>query len=168
MNACKEWKDKILESCLIDTFPPDLHRHLEKCGACASALAELRLRQTEIESGLRQIVQAAEPSAGFRAHVLAAAESQTVWRKRQWAWAGAVAAATLLIVLTFRHDNTPPRQDPALKAAEEMSRWQAPTDVLLRSPVDTLLRSKPRVSDVYFSVKPQQPRLKTVQDERRR
>ena len=168
MNVCNEWKNKIVESCLIDTSPPDLRHHLERCDACASALAELRVRQAEIDSGLKHLVGGTEPSIGFRARVLAAAESQTGWRKRQWVWAGAVAATLILTLATFLTDKTPPQQDPALTAAEEMSRWQAPTDVLLRSPVDILLRSKPRVSDVYFSVNPRQPRLKTIQDEGRK
>ncbi len=168
MNACKKWKNKILESCLIDTSPPDLRRHLERCDACASALAEMRVRQTEIDSSLKHLVGGTEPSTGFRTRVLAAAESQTGWRGWPWAWAGAVAATLVLTLATFLTDKTPPRQDPALTAAEEMSRWQAPTDVLLRSPVDPLLRSNPRVSDVYFSVIPQRPRLRTVQDEGRK
>ena len=134
MIGCGEWKDQLLDFALDASAARGLEQHLQACPVCAAALAELRARRERMDTGLRQLVQSAEPSTDFRARVLAA-----------------VAALVLFAVLG---GPLGPQPDLALMAAQELSRWQSPTETLLRSPAEELLQSAPPLGQFYFSLEP--------------
>ncbi|MCH7987096.1 MAG: hypothetical protein IH847_11015 [Acidobacteria bacterium] len=154
MIGCGEWKDQLLDFALDASAARGLEQHLQACSACAAALAELRARRERMDAGLRQLVQGAEPSTEFRARVLAAVEAQPRHVGLWPAWAGALAAVAALVLFAVLVGPLGPQPDPALMAAQELSRWQSPTETLLRSPAEELLQSAPPLGQFYFSLEP--------------
>lgn len=156
MTACREWKDRLLETALgapvhgepVQGEPADarLAAHLRACAGCAAALEELAARRAQMDAAVRQLVGGAEPSPAFRARVLAAAETLPVTGAGQPAWLGALAAVAVMVLAGVLLQ--PPA--PAPRPAPSLSEWRSPTDWLLRTPGDELLRSTPRVGDFYF------------------
>lgn len=154
MIGCGEWKDQLLDFALDASAARGLEQHLRACPACAAALAELRARRERMDAGLRQLVQGAEPSTEFRARVLAAVEAQPRHVGLWPTWAGALAAVAALVLFAVLVGPLGPQPDPALMAAQELSRWQSPTETLLRSPAEELLQSAPPLGQFYFSLEP--------------
>ncbi len=154
MISCGEWKEQLLDFALDASATRGLGQHLQACPACAAALAELRARRERMDAGLRQLVQGAEPSTEFRARVLAAVETQPRHVGLWPAWAGALAAVAALVLFAVLVGSLGPQSDPALMAAQELSRWQSPTETLLRSPAEELLQSAPPLGQFYFSLEP--------------
>ncbi len=154
MIGCGEWKDQLLDFALDASAARGLEEHLRACPACAAALVELRSRQEQVDAGLRQLVQGAEPSTEFRARVLAAVEAQPRHVGLWPTWAGALAAVAVLVLIAVLVGSLGPQPDPALMAAQELSRWQSPTETLLRSPAEELLQSAPPLGQFYFSLEP--------------
>lgn len=156
MNACHRWYDLLLDNAVGGLDPAaaaKVEDHLASCAACAATLAQLRAREQQIGAALGQLVRGAEPSAAFRARVLAAARAPVAPAVWQPAWKGATAAvAVLLLAAVFL---------PALAerwaalsqtkpAAASLSAWRSPTESLLRSPANELLQSTPRLGEFYF------------------
>ena len=141
MIGCGEWKDQLLGFALDASAARGLEQHLQACSACAAALAELRARRERMDAGLRQLVQGAEPSIEFRARVLAAVETQPRQLGLWPAWAGALAAVAALVLFAVLVGPLGPQPDPALMAAQELSRWQSPTETLLLRDWASVLRA---------------------------
>ncbi len=154
MIGCGEWKEQLLDFALDASAARRLEQHLQACPACAAALAELRARRERMDTGLRLLVQGAEPSTEFRARVLAAVETQPRQLGLWPAWAGALAAVAALVLFAVLVGSLGTQPDPALMAARELSRWQSPTETLLRSPAEELLQSAPPLGQFYFSLEP--------------
>lgn len=154
MIGCHDWKDQLLDFALGASAARGLEEHLQACRACSAALVELRARREGMDAGLRQLVQGAEPSAHLRARVLAAVEAGSARKGWRPAWTAALAAVAGLVLVAVLVGRLGPQPDPALVAAQELSRWQSPTEVLLRSPLDELLQSAPRLGQSYFSLEP--------------
>ncbi len=149
-----EWKEHLMDFDLGAPTAHGLEQLQRACPACAAALAELRARRERMDAGLRQLVQGAEPSIEFRARVLAAVETQPRHVRLWPAWAGALAAVAVLVLIAVLVGPLAPQPDPALMAAHELSRWQSPTETLLRSPAEELLQSAPPLGQFYFSLEP--------------
>ena len=154
MIGCGEWKEQLLDFALDASAARGLEQHLQACPTCAAALVELRARQEQVDAGLRQLVQGAEPPTDFRARVLAAVEAQPRHVGLWPVWAGALAAVAVLVLIAVLVGSLGPQPDPALMIAQELSRWQSPTQSLLRSPAEELLQSAPRLGQFYFSLEP--------------
>ena len=154
MIGCGEWKEQLLDFALDASAARGLEQHLRACSVCAAALAELRARRERMDAGLRQLVQGAEPSTEFRARVLAAVEAQPRHVGLWPTWAGALAAVAALVLFAVLVGPLGPQPDSALMAAQELSRWQSPTETLLRSPAEELLQSAPPLGQFYFSLEP--------------
>jgi len=150
MTACREWKDRLLDVALGAPVEAKLEAHLGACPACAAAFANWRARRERLDAALHQLVRGAEPSPAFRARVLAASETVPAAGPAQPAWVGALAAVAVVLLAGMLLDQpaSPPRRVTSL------SEWRSPTDWLLRTPGDELLRSTPRVGDFYFSLQP--------------
>jgi anti-sigma factor RsiW len=159
MIGCGEWKEQLLDFALNASAARGLEEHLRACSACAAAMVELRARQEQVDAGLRQLVQGAEPSIEFRARVLAAVETQPRHVGLWPAWAGALAAVAALVLFAVLVGLLGPQSDPALMTAQELSRWQSPTETLLRSPAEELLQSAPPLGQFYFSLEPISPEM---------
>jgi hypothetical protein len=146
----------LLEAALTGAAAANLEKHVLKCTNCTEKLAVLRARRERLEALLPLVAQGAEPSAGFRARVLAAAgaasEAKRGWPWRKWALAGAAAVivAALMAGLTLhrRAAGTVPKAE--LAAAEKLTEWRAPSDVLLKTPGQEILRTTPRLGESYL------------------
>jgi hypothetical protein len=159
MNSdCAKWKDRLLEAALTGAAASGLEEHMLKCASCAGELAALRARRERLDALLPLVAQGAEPSPEFRARVLAAAEAASeAKRRRQWrVWGLAVATAMTVAALTIgltlhrRAAVTVPKAD--LAAAEKLVEWRAPSDVLLKTPGQEILRTTPRLGETYLRV----------------
>jgi hypothetical protein len=157
-NVCKEWKDQLLEAALTDVMTHDFEEHLRTCAKCSGELEETRARKARLDALLPIVARGAEPSADFRAQVLAAAERGIEEKHarpwRTWTLAGAMAAvATALIigVIWYRGaSRTIPESE--LAAAQKLAEWRAPSDTLLVTPGGEILRTMPRFGDSYLNV----------------
>jgi len=151
MTACREWKDRLLDAALGEPAEAKLDAHLAACPACSAALADWRAHGERLDAAVNQLVRAAEPSPAFRARVLAAAESVPAAGAAQPAWLGALAAVAVVLLAGLMLDQ--PASAP--RRVTRLSDWRSPTDWLLETPGDELLRSAPRVGDFYFSLEPE-------------
>jgi hypothetical protein len=89
MNACREWKDQVLEFA-VEGFAANgaeaervgasiergaearrLEAHIKGCASCAAALAEMRARAARIDLALPKLAEGAELQEGFEARVIA-------------------------------------------------------------------------------------------------
>ena len=157
-NDCAKCRDLLLEAALTGTAVDVLEEHLKKCADCARELAALRARRERLDTLLPLVARAAEPPVGFRARVLAAAEAASerkgVRPWRVWVLAGATAAvvAALMTGLTLQRRAARTVPDGELVAAEKLAEWRAPSDVLLETPGQEILRTMPRLGESYLKV----------------
>jgi ElaB/YqjD/DUF883 family membrane-anchored ribosome-binding protein len=157
-NACEKWKDQLLEAALTATTAKDLEEHLRSCANCSAALDEVRARKARLDALLPLVAQGAEPSADFRARVLAAAAAAKEGKRagpwRAWALAGATAVvvAVLMVGLTLLRRNGPSVPEEQLAAAQKLAEWRAPSDGLLMTPGQEILRTMPRLGQSYLNV----------------
>jgi hypothetical protein len=155
-NDCAKFKDLLLEAALTGVPGDILKKHLQDCGDCTSEFALLQARRERQEALLPLLAREQEPSAGFLARVLAAAESARERRSQLWrVWILAGAAAAIVAALTIgfalqrRNSRTLPEGD--LIAAEKLAEWRAPSDVLLMTPGREILRTTPRLGVTYLN-----------------
>lgn len=161
-NDCAKWKDQLLEAALTGTPPGTpaggLAEHMSNCANCTAELSALRTRRERLDTLLPLVAQGAEPSVDFRARVLAAAEATrestrgSRWRVWQWAGAAALIVAALAIGLTLYRRATQIVPQNELAAAQKLSEWRAPSDVLLETPGREILRTTPRLGESYLPV----------------
>jgi hypothetical protein len=158
-NECAKWKDQLLETALTGVAASSLREHMLTCHDCTAELAELRAKRERMDILLARVAQGAEPSVEFRTRVLAATDAagETAhgpwWQ--EWQRAGAMAAivvVTLVIGFTMyrREARTVPRSE--LEAAQKLSEWRAPSDVLLETAGREILRTTPRLGESYLRV----------------
>ncbi len=158
-NDCAKWKDELLEAALTRAAAAGLREHMSQCADCTAELAALRARSERLDTLLPLVARGSEPSADFRARVLAAADATgetscgIAWP--EWQRAGAMAAiivAALVITFTlYRRDarTLPPSE---LTSAQKLSEWRAPSDVLLKTPGLEILQTTPRLGNSYMPV----------------
>jgi len=162
-KACEKWKDQLLEAALTGAKPKDLEVHLQSCKDCAAELRELEACRTQQDSLLPMLVKGAQPSADFRARVLAAAEAsgerKIAMRWRSWKLAGAmVTAATVLVIGAVWYRGTTQKiqaqkiRDDELATAQKLAEWRAPSDTLLATPGQEILRTTPKLGESYLNV----------------
>ena len=155
---CEKWKDQLLEAALTGTTAKDLEEHLQSCANCFTKLDEVRARKARLDELLPLVARGSEPPADFRARVLAAAGFANVGKRarlwRVWTLAGATAVAvTLLMVgLTLLRKNGPVVPQEELAAAQKLAEWRAPSEGLLRTPGQEILRTMPRLGKSYLDV----------------
>jgi anti-sigma factor RsiW len=156
-NDCGKFKDLLLEAALSGVVADELQAHLQNCGGCSSELAELRVRRERLDALLARVAREDQPSAGFRARVLAAAESAREERSHRWrvwilAGATAVTVAALTIGFALQRRDSRSLPDGDLVAAEKLAEWRAPSDVLLATPGREILRTTPKLGESYLKV----------------
>ena len=170
-NSCPEWTERLMDAALSNEVHAALGDHLKRCERCAAALTALRRRREQMDSLLPLLVRGAEPSLGFRARVLAATE-YSLPRRRPWlARAGALAAATAVIVAVivlgsvWRFHVNKNKSNAILYAS--VAEWRSPTEALLRSGSSEILRSSPRLGELYFPLAAASPGKQLKKVERR-
>lgn len=155
---CGKWKDPLLEAALTGTVSRDLEAHLQSCKDCATELRELQACRERQDALLPLLVKGVQPSAGFRARVIAAAEAagkdNRVPHWRAWTLAGAmVTAVTLLVVVSvWQRESARRAQMEELAAAQKLAEWRAPSDALLATPGREMLRTTPKLGSSYLHV----------------
>ena len=165
-NACEKWKDQLLEAALTGSATKDLAEHLQSCASCAGELDEVRARRARLDGLLPLVAQGAEPSADFRARVLAAAESASEGKRarpwRVWTLAGAttVVVVALMVGVPLLRKNGPAVPEDELTAAQKLAEWRAPSDGLLKTPGQEILMTTPKLGNSYLNVP-----LKTDEEE---
>jgi anti-sigma factor RsiW len=157
-NACKKWKDQLIETALTGTAPKVLEEHLQSCADCGAQLKKLRARRERLDVLLPLVAQRAEPSRDFRARVLAAAQSAREEKRarpwRVWTLAGATAVAVVALMagpsLLKKNERIVPQNE--LEAAQKLAEWRAPSDSLLRTPGQELMKSTPKLGNSYLNI----------------
>jgi ElaB/YqjD/DUF883 family membrane-anchored ribosome-binding protein len=157
-NACEKWKYQLLEAALTATTAKGLEEHLRSCVNCSGELDEVRVRKARLDALLPLVTQGAEPSADFRARVLVAAGAANEGKRarpwRVWALAGATAVVVgvLMVGLTLLRRNGPAVPEDELAAAQKLAEWRAPSDRLLMTPGQEILKTMPRLGKSYLNV----------------
>jgi len=142
MNAHSQWEQSLVDHALGEPAGAELQAHLASCPECSAALEELRTRGGVLDSTLRQMA-AQEPRPGGPQRVMARiGEPAAPIHVLRWASATMAATAALVGLWMWSGYGRPP--------ASTLSTWRSPTESLLRSPADPLLKSVPRVGDAYF------------------
>lgn len=153
-SPCEKWKDQLLEAALTGTCTKDLELHVRDCKSCAAKLRELEAIRARQDSLLPLLVGGSQPSLDFRARVLAAAEARREQKRapkwRVWALVGATVAAAVVFLV----QRGAVRKDEAkeLAAAQKLAEWRAPSDSLLKTPGQEILKTTPKLGESYFSV----------------
>ena len=135
MNTCVKWKDRLLQAALADAAERDVEEHLLHCAHCAAELAALRARRKRLDTLLPLLTCAAEPSPHFRARVMAATEAvrpSPPFRLRTQLALAAVVPIILAVVIGWVLIQS--TEGDALRDAENLAVWKAPSDVLLEVP----------------------------------
>lgn len=157
MNPCSAFRDSLLDHALGLPRTSGLESHLADCKACSYALERWRAQAGLIDSGVRRLV-AVEPSPFLTSSVLAKANSSPTLAPWPMRWKAAfaslalVAGACLAGVAAHRAIEKR-REAQAIAIAQSLSRWKSPTESLLRSPVDPLLKNLPILGKSFFEVK---------------
>jgi len=154
--ACENWKDQLLEAALTGATTRDFEEHLRICATCSRDLEARRERRMRLDELLPLVARGAEPRADFRARVLAAAasgrESARPWRV--WTLAGAAVAMVMLMVGTAMYRRAGQEiPEEALAAVQRLAEWRAPSDALLVTPGQEMLRTMPRLGESYLRVR---------------
>ena len=157
-NNCEKWKDQLREAALRGAITREHAEHLQACAHCAAELRDLEARKARLDTLLPMLVQGAQPSADFRARVLAAVPATNEKKHAQpwrfWALAGASATviAVLVIAVTWHGQPARPVSKDELAVAQRLVEWRAPSDTLLATPGREILRTTPKLGESYLSV----------------
>jgi predicted anti-sigma-YlaC factor YlaD len=157
-NACEKWKDPVREAALTGPRAKDLEEHLQSCANCSAELDEIQARAARLDALLPLVARAAEPSADFRARVLVAAEAAREGKRarpwRVWTLAGAAAVVVVVLMIAVTLQRKTARMIPGeeLATAQKLAEWRAPSDGLLVTPGQEILRTMPRLGESYLNV----------------
>src|SRR5258708_21550268 len=157
-NACEKWKDHLLEAALPGAGGEDFGEHLQTGTNCSRELDAVRARKARLDELLPLVARGAEPSTDFRARVFAAAAGANERKRarpwRVWTLAGATAvvAGVLVVGLVLLRRNGPTVPEDELAAAQKLAEWRAPSDGLLMTPGQEILKTMPRLGKSYLNV----------------
>jgi anti-sigma factor RsiW len=146
MTTCHRWNDELVDSALGRTPTPELSAHLALCAECSDALEAWRARASAMDRMLTRLARP-EPRSGGPERVLARIATTapaTAWLRFVSATFAMVVLACL-IVFTAR----------PVRTTASLSTWRSPTQSLLRSAADPLLRSVPRLGDGLLEMHPE-------------
>jgi anti-sigma factor RsiW len=150
MNACPKWKEELIDYALGRPAGASLEAHLAACTGCSQALQAWRQKAAQMDAGVQQLT-AAEPAAYGPQRIL----TQIQQLSPSKSFYGRVALAALiltisLVVLLYR----PARPKKVPFPVVALSTWRSPTEWLLHSSADPLLRSVPHLGERFFETKP--------------
>jgi anti-sigma factor RsiW len=150
MNACPKWREELIDYALGQPAGAALEEHLASCTGCSEALQAWRQKTAQVDASIQQLT-AVEPRAHGPERVLAHIQQLSPGKP----FFGRVALAALiltvsLVVVLYRL--TPPRKVSFPVVA--LSTWRSPTESLLHSAADPLLKSVPQFGEKFFEMKP--------------
>jgi hypothetical protein len=155
---CEKWKDPLREAALTGATAKDLEEHLRSCAKCSAELDEMRARAAQLDALLPLVARGVEPAADFRARVLGAAEAAREGKRarpwRVWTLVGAAAMVVVVLMIGVTLQRRAARMIPGdeLAAAQKLAEWRAPSDGLLVTPGQEILRTMPRLGESYLNV----------------
>jgi hypothetical protein len=150
MIPCQEWKDTLIDHALGQPADAALEAHLAGCSACAAALRGWRERAAQLGPAIRQLT-AVEPGPFGPERIL----SRIALRHRRPFFVRLAWALPLVILLALTFYKLSPREPRAPLPLTALSTWRSPTQSLLRSPADPLLKDVPRLGEGYYRMKSQ-------------
>jgi hypothetical protein len=157
-NTCEKWRDQLREAALTGTVAQELEEHLRGCAKCSAELEEVRARAARLDAMLLLVARGAEPSADFRPRVLAAAaaarEGRRVRAWRVWTLAGAAAVVVVVLIVTVTLQRRTARMisGEELATAQKLVEWRPPSDGLLATPGQEILKTTPKLGQSYLNV----------------
>lgn len=157
-NECVRWKEQLREAALTGARSLELAEHLQSCAHCTAELKDLEARRARLDTLLPLVLGGSQPSADFRERALAAAEAASerkrVPRWRVWTRAGATAVAAIVLLVTglWYRGMTRKIQPDELAAAQKLAEWRAPSDSLLATPGQEILRTTPKLRESFLAV----------------
>jgi hypothetical protein len=159
-ETCDKWKDQLLEAALTGATTKDFEEHLRSCPICSEELDSVRARKARLDELLPLVARGAELSADFRGRVLAAVEAAREGKRaRPWPWrvwklagATAVVAVILMVAVTWQRKTARMVPRDELAAAQKLAEWRAPSDGLLATPGQEILRTMPKLGESYLNV----------------
>ncbi|HLW97220.1 MAG TPA: hypothetical protein VKR82_01130 [Candidatus Acidoferrales bacterium] len=165
MNACTEWKDKLTGMAaggIGEAETRGVELHMKDCAGCAEAFVELRTRAMRLDAALPLLSDGAEVSPGFEARLMARIASRGGPRGRAPSWPGwwprlAAAGVVCTVIVAGMASSGVNRMVREWWRGEpevSISMWRSPTESLLSAPGQDLLRSGPKLGEVYFPVQP--------------
>lgn len=154
--ACEKWKDELLEAALMEATTPELAEHLRMCASCAEEWKALEARKARLDHLLPQLIRGVRPPSNFHARVMAAvgaSKRQRILRWQIWTLAGATVAVAVLVAVTAWYRGTERKISPEeLATAQRLAEWRAPSDSLLATPGQEILKTTPRLGETYLTV----------------
>ena len=157
-DRCETWKEQLAEAALTGTMTEGLDEHLRTCVTCAVALKGLRARKERMDALLPFVAKGPGPGVDFRARVLDAAAATNERKRTQpwriWRLAGATAivAVMLMVGVKWYHRTERTVSQNELAALQKLTEWRAPSDALLATPGQEILRTMPRLGESYLNV----------------
>ena len=154
-SDCIKWRDELLEAALSVKTSPALERHLSSCAGCAQEMTELKARRAKLDELLPLAMRGTGPSVGFPDRVVTAIETmEERQRNRVWRWwpLGVLAPVAVALMIVFAVDRNPRSTVPGLEDAQRLASWRAPTDALLESPGQKMLRKTPALGESYINI----------------
>jgi hypothetical protein len=157
-ETCDKWKDRLLEAALTGAATKDFEEHLRSCATCSRELDAVRARKARLEELLPLVARGSEPSADFRARVLAATaaarEGKRAWPWRAWTLAGAATMVVVVLMLGVTLRRKTPGMIPGdeLATAQKLAEWRAPSDSLLMTPGQEIIGTMPKLGESYLNV----------------
>ncbi|PYT32152.1 MAG: hypothetical protein DMG57_02870 [Acidobacteria bacterium] len=150
MNACPKWREELIDHALGGLPAAALQAHLATCAGCSEALEAWRRKAAQIDTGVQQLI-AAEPRAQGPERVLTQIQRSPV---KPFYGRVALAALMLTVSLVVVLDRPAPPKKVVPFPVMALSTWRSPTQSLLHSAADPLLRRVPRLGEKFFETKP--------------
>lgn len=157
-ETCDKWKDQLLEAALTGATTKDFEEHLRSCANCSRELDAVCDRKAQLDEVLPLVARKAQPPADFHARVLAAAKAASEGKRarpwRVWTLAGATAVAVLVLIVgtAMYRRSAHTIQATEVAAAQRLTEWRAPSDSLLKTPGQEILKGMPKLGQSYLSV----------------
>ncbi len=150
MNACPQWREELIDHALGQSAGAALEAHLAACAGCSEALKAWRQKAAQMDAGVQQLTTA-EPRAQAPERVLTHIQQLSPGKPL---YGRAALAALILTVALFvvLYRPAPPKKVPFPVIA--LSTWRSPTESLLHSSADPLLKSVPQFGEKFFETKP--------------
>jgi predicted anti-sigma-YlaC factor YlaD len=153
---CEKWKDALREAALTGARTPEVEEHLRICRGCSEELRRLATAKAKLDALLPQLARGAELSADFPARINAAVEAATkqkqIPRWRVWTLAGTIATIVIVTVAVWHGRTATKIESEELAAAQKLAEWRAPTDTLLTTSGEEMLRTTPKLGESYLRV----------------
>ena len=149
MTACTEWREALIEHALGRPPEAALEAYLAACPACTEILGAWREKAGQLDAVIQQLT-AAEPRALGPERVLANLDPGPSGRLYWRLAAAALVLIACFIAAIYRRSRSEQDVPPATIA---LAAWRSPTQSLLRSSVDPLLKEVPRLGKSFIETK---------------